>query len=566
MRTLYKFHGGVHPPEHKEESNRLPIAPAPLPKRLTVPLRQHIGNPAIPVVQVGDHVLKGQIIGAADGFISAAVHAPTSGTVSAIEPHAVPHPSGLPDLCITIEADGEERWIERAPLDYRNVDPDAVRHRLRDAGVVGLGGAVFPSHVKLNPGAPAGIKTLVLNGAECEPWITSDDRLMRERAAEVVEGIRIMAHLMHPKEVLIGIEDNKPEAAAAMRSACQGTGYEVVVVPTLYPSGGEKQLIKLLTGKEVPAGQRPVNIGVTCSNTGTAYTVHRAVNHGEPVISRIVTVTGNVPEPRNFEALIGTPIAEIIQLAGGARPDTDRYIMGGPMMGFGLDNLTAPLTKAVNCVIATSPALFLPAPPPMPCIRCGRCAQACPCELQPQELFWFSHSQNFDKARAYNLFDCIECGACGYVCPSHIPLVSYYRFAKSEIAVRDMEKKLAEQAKERFELKQQRLEREKQEKAARFAEKAAAAAAAKAAAAGSGVENPEAAAKKAAIQAAVERAKAKKAEAAAKAEGAATPADEIPQEDSDPLRANPTLPSGSHRTRARAESYAPSTENNTDSR
>ncbi len=522
MRTPYKFHGGVHPPEHKTESSRLPIAAAPLPQCLIVPLRQHIGNPAKPMVKVGDHVLKGQMIAAADGFISAAVHAPTSGTVSAMEFHAVPHPSGLPDLCITIDADGEERWTERRPLDYTTAEPEAVRALLRDAGIVGLGGAVFPTYVKLNPGQQK-IRTLVLNGAECEPWITSDDLLMRERAAEIVSGIKIMAHLMQPEEILIGIEDNKPEAIAAMQAACQGTNFEVVPVPTLYPSGGEKQLIKLLTGKEVPRGQRPINIGVTCSNTGTAYTVHRAVNHGEPVISRIVTVTGNVAQPQNFEALIGTPLGDLVQLAGGARPGTSRYIMGGPMMGFDLNNLSAPLTKAINCIIAASPALFPPKPAAMPCIRCGQCAQACPCNLQPQELFWYSQSRNFDKARAYNLFDCIECGGCDYVCPSHIPLVSYFRFAKSEIAARDREKLAAEQARERFEFKQQREEREKAEKAARMAEKAAAAKAAAAA----NPDDPVAAAKKAAIQAAVERVKAKKAEAAAQA---ATTSTENPTE------------------------------------
>ena len=509
MRALHKFHGGVHPPQHKAESNRLPIAPAPLPKQVIVPLRQHIGAPAKVHVKVGDRVLKGQMLGVADGYISAAVHAPTSGTVSAIDLHALPHPSGLPDLCITIDSDGEERWIERQPIDYRTADPEAVRAVLRDAGIVGLGGAVFPTYVKLNP-CNQKIRTLVLNGAECEPWITSDDLLMRERAAEIVAGIRIMAHLMQPEEVLIGIEDNKPEAIAAMRAACQGTNYEVVAVPTLYPGGGEKQLIKVLTGKEVPAGQRPLNIGVTCSNTGTAYTVHRAVNHGEPVISRIVTVTGNVAKPQNFEVLIGTPIGEIVQLAGGAGADTSHYIMGGPMMGFDLSNLGAPLTKAINCVIAASPALFPSRPAAMPCIRCTQCAQACPCNLQPQELYWFSQSRNFDKARDYNLFDCIECGCCSYVCPSHIPLVSYYRFAKSEIAAQDREKAAAEQAKQHFEFKQLREEREKAEKAARFAEKAAAAKAAAAA----NADDPEAAAKKAAIQAAVERAKAKKAEAA----------------------------------------------------
>lgn len=521
MKTPYKIHGGIHPPDHKTESTGLPIACAPVPKRLYVPLRQHIGNPAIPLVRVGDTVLKGQIIGTADGYISAAVHAPTSGTVSAIESQVVPHPSGLPDICIVIDADGEDRWIERRPLDFQNTDSDKVREYLRDAGVVGLGGAAFPTWVKLNPGAQQKIKTLIINGAECEPWITSDDLLMRERAAEIIAGIKIMAYLIRPDEVLIGIEDNKPEAISAIHAACSGTTFQVIRVPTLYPSGGEKQLIQLLTGKEVPSGQRPVNIGIACSNTSTAYTVHRAINHGEPVISRIVTITGNVTKPQNFEALIGTPINELIQLAGGAKPDTSHTIMGGPMMGFDLINLEAPLTKAVNCIIAASPEFFPPKPSAMPCIRCGQCAQACPCDLQPQELFWFSQSKNFEKSRAYNLADCIECGCCDYVCPSHIPLVSFFRFAKSEIAMLDHEKFAAELSKQRFESKQMRIEREKQEKAARFAEKAAAAAAAKAAAAASGVEDPVAAAKQAAIQAAVERARAKKAEAIAQAASSA---------------------------------------------
>ncbi len=502
MRTLSTFHGGVHPPQNKDESNRLPIAPAPLPARLIVPLRQHIGTPARPIVQPGDLVLKGQMIAQAAGPVSAALHAPTSGRVVALENHAVPHASGMPDLCVIIAADGEDRWMERQPIDYRNVDPATLGERLRDAGVVGLGGAVFPTHVKLDSGTQQKIHTLVVNGAECEPWITSDDMLMRERAGEIVEGIKIMAHMIQPEEVLIGIEDNKPEAIAAMRKACQGTNYEVVAVPTLYPTGGEKQLIKVLTGKEVPSGCRPPSIGVSCSNTGTAYTVHRALNHSEPVISRVVTMTGNVSKPQNFEVLIGTPIGEIVAQAGGAKADTRRYILGGPMMGFDLPSLEAPLVKSINCVIAVSDALFPTAPPVMPCIRCSRCAQSCPAELQPFELYWFAQSRNFEKARAYNLFDCIECGCCDYVCPSNIPLVSFFRFAKSEIFSIDRDKKAAEIARERFEFKEARIAREKQEKAAMLAKKQAQMKAAAAA-------DPDAAAKKAAILAAVERAKAR---------------------------------------------------------
>jgi electron transport complex protein RnfC len=458
------------------------------------------------------------MIGAANAFISAAVHAPTSGSVVEVSYHAVPHPSGMPDLCVVIEADGEDRWIARQPIDYKNIAPAAVRDRLRDAGVVGLGGAAFPTYVKLNPGQQQKIDTLVINGAECEPWITSDDLTMRERAAEIVEGIKIMAHLMQPDEVLIGIEDNKPQAIEAMRKACAGTPFEVVPVPTLYPGGGEKQLIKVLTGKEVPSGCLPISVGVTCSNTGTAYTVHRAVNHGEPVISRVVTVTGNVVKPQNFEVLIGTTIRDVVALAGGALSDTERYILGGPMMGINLPSLDTPLTKSVNCVIAVSNALFPPAPPAMPCIRCGQCARACPADLQPFELYWHAQSRNFDKARAYKLFDCIECGCCTYVCPSSIPLVSYFRFAKGEISVRDREAKAAEIAKERYEFKQARIEREKQERAAMLAQKQAANKAAAAA-------DPEAAKKAAIIQAAVERAKAQK-EAAGVGHGETPPESE----------------------------------------
>ncbi len=507
MRPLYRFNGGVHPPQHKEESSGHPIVPAPLPARLVVPVHQHIGNPAKPLVQPGDRVLKGQLIAQAEGYVSAAVHAPTSGTVSTVAMHLVPHPSGLPDLCITVEADGEDRWIERQPIDYRELDASTLRNRLRDAGVVGLGGAVFPTFIKLNPGAQQRVPTLILNGAECEPWITCDDRLMRERAAQIVAGIAVMRFMLGSQEVLVGIEDNKPEAIAAMAEACAQSAFpiEVVAVPTLYPAGGAKQLIKVLTGKEAPSSGRSTDVGVACFNVATAYTVHRAVDHGEPVVSRVVTVTGNVREPRNFEALIGTPVSDLVAAAGGAREGTDRLVMGGPMMGFDLPSPEVPLVKACNCVIAASPALFKPAPAPMPCIRCGRCARACPVELQPQELYWFARAKNFGKAQEYALFDCIECGCCSYVCPSHIPLVQYYRFAKSEIWAREKEKKAADLARERHEFRQLRLEREKRERAEKLAQKTAAKAA---------PAPGEADAKKAAILAAVERAKAKKAAAA----------------------------------------------------
>jgi Na+-translocating ferredoxin:NAD+ oxidoreductase subunit C len=478
MKKLHTFHGGVHPDQHKLESSELPSTRAPLPQHLLLPLKQHIGSAAVAVVEAGDKVLKGQLLARTEGMLSAAIHAPTSGTVVSIDFQAVAHPSGLPELCILLKPDGEDRWIEHTGFDYRALPREELLSRLRDAGIVGLGGAAFPTHVKLS--AAQKTQTLILNGAECEPWITTDDRLMRERAAEIVQGIEILRHLAQPAETLIGIEDNKPQAVAAMQQACAGSGIEVVVIPTLYPSGGEKQLIKILTGLEVPSGGRPLNIGVVCSNVATAYAIHLLVNHGEPMISRMITVTGNVKSPQNFEALIGTPIDELVQLAGGALPESTGFIIGGPMMGLEVRNAQLPVVKGSNCIIVKSDKLFPPPPTVLPCIRCTRCAQVCPAELQPQDLYWFAKAKNLGKAQSFHLFDCIECGACSYVCPSNIPLVQYYRFAKSQIWANERDKEAADLARERHEFHLMRIEREKAEKQA---QKEKAALAAKAAAA-----------------------------------------------------------------------------------
>jgi electron transport complex protein RnfC len=482
LMNLFKFKGGVKPPTNKTQSVTLPIAVASLPSRLVVPLHQSIGGTPRPVVQAGDHVLKGQLIGEADGWISAAVHAPTSGTVLEVAMHMQPHPSGLDALSVVIEPDGKDQWIDRQPFDYASATPEAVREYLQQSGVVGLGGAVFPTHGKLTPSKTVPMEELVINGAECEPFITCDDLLMRERAKEVVRGIGVFRDLLQPKKVLIGIEDNKPEAAAAMRAAVQAVGedFAVVVVPTLYPAGGAKQLIRVLTGKEVPASKRSTDLGVQCFNVATAYTAWRAIAHGEPVVSRLVTVTGNVHHPRNYEVLIGAPMDEVLKLAE-PHPDTDGIVMGGPMMGFLVPERQVPVVKATNCLIAHSERLFPPKAPEMPCIRCGACAQACPHELQPFEMYWFSRAKNFGKTQEYNIFDCIECGCCSFVCPSRIPLVQYFRFAKSEIWAREREKNAADQAKARFEFKQLREEREKAEKAEKLAKAAAAQAAKKAA-------------------------------------------------------------------------------------
>ena len=480
MRPLFKFHGGVHPATHKAESTRTAIAQAPIPSKLVIPLHQHAGNRAVPVVQVGERVLKGQIIGRPEGRLSSAVHASTSGTVSAIDMQLVAHHSGLPDLCVTLIPDGKDEWIEHSGVDYKQTAHTDLRHILRQAGVVGLGGAVFPSDMK-SYSHKHKIKTLVLNGAECEPYITCDDMLMRERASDILRGAEVLRELLYAEEVLIGIEDNKPEAIAAMQQAVLDDKHghmEVIAVPTLYPGGGAKQLIRVLTGIEVAAGVRSTEMGVQCFNVATAYCVWRAITFGEPLLSRIVTVTGNVEHAQNYDVLLGTPVDELVALAG-SRADTNKHIMGGPMMGVDLPSGSVGVTKATNCIIEGSPALFPPPPPALPCIRCTRCADVCPAELQPQELFWFAKAKDFGKTQEYHLFDCIECGACAYVCPSQIPLVQYYRFAKSEIWQREREAQAADLARERHEYRLLRIERDKQEKAERLALKEKAALAAK---------------------------------------------------------------------------------------
>ncbi|GHU32535.1 hypothetical protein AGMMS50256_22810 [Betaproteobacteria bacterium] len=511
MSPLFKFKGGVKPrtpTTHKTASAQAPIGIAPLPSILVVPLHQSIGGHPRPLVAAGEIVKKGQRIGAADKWVSSAVHAPTSGTVLAVEERLAAHPSGLPTLSVVIEPDGQDEWIELEPIDPNALTPERVREILRDSGVVGLGGAVFPSHVKTEAARSMLMKELVINGAECEPFMTCDDLLMRERAEGIARGVAIFRDLLQPERVLIGIEDNKPEAINAMRVAVKAVGevFSVVPVPTRYPAGGAKQLIRVLTGKEIPADRRSPEMGVQCFNVGTAYTAWRAVAFGEPVLSRIVTLTGNVEQPRNWEILLGTPLKEILPLMR-PKADTNRYLMGGPMMGFELPSLEAPIVKASNCIIASSPALFPPPPPEMPCIRCTSCAQACPHELQPFELYWFARSRNFGKTQEYKLFDCIECGCCSYVCPSHIPLVQYFRYAKSEIWSRERDKKNADTAKARFEFRNAREERDKAEKAERLARAVAAKAAEQKAASADAPTDAEAA-KKAAIAAAMERARA----------------------------------------------------------
>jgi electron transport complex protein RnfC len=467
MQSLaWEIPGGIHPPERKHLSNRTSIQLAPLPKRLVLPLNQHIGAPAEPLVSLGQRVLKGQLIATANGFVSVPLHAPTSGTISFIGPQPYPHVSGMLAQAIVIDSDGLDQWCALTPCpDYRHLENNSLLAIIRQAGISGMGGAGFPTAVKLNARPTQKIHTLVINGTECEPYITADDLLMRERTEQLISGIDILAQLIQPDQVLIGVEDNKPEAIAALRSALHERSYQLRVFPTKYPSGGEKQLIQILTGVEVPSGGLPADIGILCQNVGTCKAIHDAVVLGKPLISRITTLTGEaLARPMNVEALLGTPVGELLEFAGLDRGKLNRLIMGGPMMGFTLPDFDVPLIKTTNCLLAATSAELPPPPPAMPCIRCGECAEVCPASLLPQQLHFFAIGQEHEQLKAHNLFDCIECGACAYVCPSSIPLVQYYRAAKGEI--RDLEQKQlkAEQSKQRFELRQERLRRAEEQK------------------------------------------------------------------------------------------------------
>lgn len=467
MSKLHSFHGGLHLDDyHKELSTQRPVADLPLPKRLYLPLRQHIGEAADPVVKPGDKVLKGDFLARAAGYVSAPVHAPTSGTVAGLEDWVLPHPSGITGQVVVLETDGKDEPAPREPIiDYASMDLSQLRNIIRCAGIVGLGGAVFPTSVKLNPGPGKEIHTLILNGAECEPYITCDDMLMRTQATDIISGAEICMHLTAADRCVVAIEDNKPIAIAAMQqAAADKNNVEVVVVPTKYPTGSERQLIKSITGKEIPSHHLPSDIGVVCVNVGTAASIHNVIFNAQPMISRVVTVTGeSIALPQNVRVPVGTPIRELVEFCGGLTDEKVDLVMGGPMMGVKLASSNVPVIKATNCLLIRPE--YKP-PAARPCIRCGECAKACPAVLLPQELYRYIKADRLDRAQEFNLFDCIECGCCSYVCPSDIPLVQYYRHAKTVIWEQERQKKKADRARKRTEFKTFRVERAKQERAA----------------------------------------------------------------------------------------------------
>ncbi len=488
---FWHFHGGIHPPEQKATTSDKPIKQLSLPKQLVLPLQQHIGRQGDLLVEVGDKVLKGQALTQSSNPMAVPVHAPTSGTISAIKKSVIAHPSGLSELCLFIDVDGEDTWKKREICqDFSQLSRQEIITKISNAGIAGMGGAGFPTHIKVN--TKPDINFLIINAAECEPYITSDDLLMREQSEAIVDGIKILDQLLNPAFILIGIENNKPQAIKALQQATKHIEkIKVCVLPTKYPTGGEKQLIKILTGKEVDSGSLPINSGIVVQNVATCFAISDAVINDIPLIRRVVTLTGKaLSKPQNFWVLLGTQVSYLLEQAGFVNEDNNNQntqaslqtsppvIMGGPLMGFSILNEQVPIVKTSNCILAPSktemPSAFDNSSNEVECIRCGQCADVCPSQLLPQEMQWSAKAKDHQQLTKLNLFDCIDCGACAYVCPSQIPLVQYYRVAKAEIRQQQQLDIKSEKAKARFEARKLRLEQEKIARQAKH-EKAAAA-------------------------------------------------------------------------------------------
>ncbi len=479
MVKLFRIRGGVHPDYRKELTSEKPIVAMPPSELLYLPVQQHIGAPAEPVVGIGERVRKGQLVARAQGDVSAPIHAPTSGRVADIASLTAPHPSGLPQRTIVIESDGADEWAELpAPIDDPfAADARTLAARVAECGIVGLGGATFPSAVKLDLGARFRLDTLVINGAECEPYLTCDDRQMREFADEVVDGVRIIAHALGVQRVLFAIESNKPRALEAMTVAAapHGDVVRVVAIPTRYPMGSERHLVQALTGRETPARKITADIGVVVHNVGTARAIHHAVRFGRPLISRVVTVSGHaVREPKNVEVRLGTPVSRLLDFCGGLAEEPDCLLSGGPMMGQPL-----PLPE-VATVKGTSGILALTreerhAAPASPCIRCGTCVSVCPCGLVPVEMAAYVRKENLDAAARAGVMDCLSCGSCAFACPSHIPLVQYFNYAKGRLNAIQRDRLKQDRIKRLVEAKQARLEKIAAAKKAAIAARKAAA-------------------------------------------------------------------------------------------
>lgn len=430
--SLATFKGGIHPPDKKELSKGRAISNTKPPKRVVIPLAQHIGAPCKLSVNVGQEVKKGEIIGAPEGFVSAPVHSSVSGKVIAIG--EFPNAMGRMVMSVVIENDGKEEWTAlKDNPDYMKLSSEELRGKVKDAGIVGMGGAAFPAHVKLSPPKEKPVDVVILNGAECEPYLTADYRLMIERPQEVVEGLKVLMKILGVNKGFIGIENNKPDAVEAMNNAASGeSNIQVCALEVKYPQGAEKMLIKAAVGREVPPRGLPMDVGVVVHNIGTATAIYEAARYGKPLIERVVTVTGEgIKEPKNLMVKIGTLVSDLIEECGGFKSEAAKVVSGGPMMGFALYSLDVPVTKGTSGILVLPEEEVVHAEEFGPCIRCGRCIDICPMGLMPSMLSVLSEKGFYEETKEYNLFDCFECGSCTYVCPSKRPIVQLVRLAKS---------------------------------------------------------------------------------------------------------------------------------------
>lgn len=433
---IYRFAGGIHTDGHKADAADVPLKRIPQPKMLVVPLSQHIGAPATACVKAGDHVARYQVIGEAAGPVSSAIHAPLAGVVKAIGP--APTPVGRVVSAVTIEVDSEnaESGDPMAPLDWASADPAALVARVREAGIVGAGGAGFPTAVKLSPPKGKEIDTIIINGAECEPYLNGDNRLMIERAADVWTGARIIQRAVGAKRVVVAIEDNKPRAIEAMGAAIGEDNGEIAVLPHSYPQGSEKHIIFSVTGRTVATGKLPADVGCLVENVWTAVSICRATVQGIPSVIRTVTMAGDaIARPCNLVAPVGTSVHDLVEAAGGFREKPAKAICGGPMMGFAMATLDVPITKTTSGLLfLTSKSVFEFGS--SPCIGCGRCVKACPMGLMPAELSQAIEANDLDLAQKLHVMNCFECGSCAYMCPARRPLVQHNRRAKAIIGAK----------------------------------------------------------------------------------------------------------------------------------
>jgi len=432
VKRLFSFKGGVHPSYFKELTSGQPLGRASLPKKVVIPLSQHTGKPARPVVKVGDEVKTGQLIGESDGFISLPVHSSLSGKVGDIKPW--PHPLGIIVDSVIVESDGRDEWISDLPVheDYFRLSPEEMRGIIKSAGIAGLGGAAFPTHVKLTPPENCEIDTVILNGCECEPYLTCDHRLMLEYPREILEGLKIIMQMVDADRGIVGVEANKSDAISILeREIRREPGIDLAVLKVKYPQGAEKHLVDAILRRKVPPGKLPFDVGVVVDNVGTAFAIRQAVKRGIPLVERAVTVTGSgVKQPQNLWVRLGTLLADVVSQCGGLVGNPEKIIAGGPMMGVAQYTLDVPLIKGTSGIVILSEA---ETPPEGDCIRCGKCIDVCPVNIMPTVIAQHVKHKDWASVRRYSPFDCMECGSCAYVCPAKIPLVQYIKWAKLEV-------------------------------------------------------------------------------------------------------------------------------------